>query len=101
MQYDRGEQRNLDDDDGEREHERTVRLAKPFGESLGVAHHAEGASHHRAEQPDKQKNGEGIVVEVGEERLLENIGEDELPIPAMAGPRVAMPARRSRACSSR
>src|SRR5215469_6746928 len=30
---------------------RTVRLAKPFGDSLGVAHHAEGASHHRAEQP--------------------------------------------------
>jgi AcrR family transcriptional regulator len=42
-----------------------------------VAHHAEGAPHHHAEQPDKQKNGEGIVVEVGEERLLENTGEDD------------------------
>jgi hypothetical protein len=80
--------------------------------SIGVAHHAEGAPHHRAEQPDKQKNGEGIVVEVGEERLLENIGEDDASDPRNGRPKggderapvlasARLPARRSRACSSR
>src|SRR5262249_62095271 len=40
-----------------------------------------------AEQPDKQKNGEGIVVEVGEERLLENIGEDDASNPRNGRPK--------------
>ncbi len=77
VQHDRGEQRHLDDDHREGEHERAVRLAEPLGDRLGVTHHAEGAPHHGAEQPEKEKNRERIVVEVGEERLLEQIGEND------------------------
>jgi hypothetical protein len=57
----------------ETEHERAVGLAEPHGDRVGMAHHAEGAPHHGPEQPDEQQDGERIVVEVREQRPLENI----------------------------
>jgi hypothetical protein len=75
MQHDGGEQRDLDDDHREGEHERAVRLAQPHGDCVGTAHHAEGAPHHGPEQPDEQQDGERVIVEVGEQHVLEGIGD--------------------------
>ena len=45
------------------------------GDGVGVAHHAEGASEHHPEDPQKHEHRERIIVQVAEQALLEDVGE--------------------------
>ena len=85
VQHDRGEQRDLDGDHREGQHESAVRLAEPLGHGLGVAHHGEGAPHHGAEQPSKQQDGDRVIVEIGEEGVLVEVSDKNADEPRYGG----------------
>jgi hypothetical protein len=76
MQHDRGKQRHLDNDDRESEYKRAVRLVEFFGHGVGMTHHAEGAPHHGAEQPEKEQNGERMVRGIGKQSVAEREEHD-------------------------
>ena len=75
MQHDGGEQRHLDHGHRQGEHKRAVRLAEPLGDRACMAHGAEGAPHHGAEQPEKEERRERNVVQVAEQLAPEEISE--------------------------
>ena len=75
VQHDRREQRHLDHDHRQCQHQCAVGLAEPIGDRRGMAHRAEGAGHHGAEQPEEQQHGERDVVQVGEQPRPEEISE--------------------------
>ena len=77
MQHDGGEQRHLDHGHRQGEHKRAVRLAEPLGDRVCVAHGAEGAPHHGAEQPEKEEHRERNVVQVAEQLPPEEISEHD------------------------
>ena len=87
VQHDRGEQRDLDGDHREGQHERAVRLAEPLGDGLGVAHHGEGAPHHGAEQPNKQQDGDRVIGEIGEQGVLVEVSDKNADEPGHGGAR--------------
>ena len=62
-QHDRRDQGNLDDRDRERQQQRSVRLADPLRDDLGVVHGREN----RAEQDHQQHEGEQDAARRGEE----------------------------------
>jgi hypothetical protein len=52
-----------------------------LGDGIGVADDAEGAPHHRPEKPYKEKSGQRIVMQVGEELPLEGINDKDADEP--------------------
>src|SRR5215212_1435450 len=65
-QHDCGDQRHFDDNNGERQNQRTQRFAEQFGEMFGMLDHAERAPGDDREQPDKQRRRLDGRFEVGE-----------------------------------
>ena len=75
-----GDQRDLDDDDGERQHQRAERLAEPVGQLLRLVHHAEGRPDDDGEQPCEQAGRRERLRQVAEPVLAEpREGENRRP----------------------
>ena len=75
MQHDGGDDRNLDADHRNSQHQRAERLAEEFGQAVGMTHDGKGTPHHDCEQPDEEHHGEGRIVQPVEPALAGRIEE--------------------------
>lgn len=81
MDNDRGHDRDFDGAHRQGQHQRAVGLAEMPGHGVGMAHHAEGAPHDHAKQPEKHEQGGGVALDVSEQRLLEGVDQSHADEP--------------------
>ena len=76
VQHNGGNHRHLDGDHRQSEDQGAIGLAQPFGQTVGMADHAEGAPYHGREQPQEQANGLQIRGESGKQGIGEDVEQD-------------------------